>query len=286
MIIAEVTASFEECRLDKFLNKSQNLPMSFVHKIIRKGRVYINGSPCTTISMRVFSGYKIEIKQNFKKEPDPVLTPKKILSNSEVLNFKNLIIFENDDFLAINKPFGIAVQGGTKVETSLDEIVGAIYEEASIVHRIDKHTSGVLIFAKNKVCARHLAELFRLKGIEKTYYAVVTGIIEKDSFEVNEPLFDKEKDGYLDALTKFEVVKRDVNKQLTLVKVNPITGRKHQIRRHLMSIGFPVFGDIRYSVIKDKTRQLNLFAQSAKFENHLIEIKKFPKFFEMEVNLK
>jgi len=179
-----------------------------------------------------------------------------------------LIIENNENFIVINKNSGIPVQGGTKSKKNLIDIFSKseIFKENKpfTVHRLDKDTSGVLIFAKNRKYAQLLTTLFRLRKVHKTYFAICHGELEKNSGEWNDNLvrYDNGKKIIEKAETIYKVFDKNLNS--SLVKMKPITGRKHQLRKQLTSLGHPILGDKKYnfklnSLSNNKTLMLHSF---------------------------
>lgn len=164
-------------------------------------------------------------------------------------------IFEDDRIIAINKPAGLASQGGNKVDVSLDEVINLETEKTGVkyllTHRLDRDTSGLIILAKDKKVAKFITELFAKRKIQKTYLAITVNKPRKLRGVINSPVeakknarnFHEKKS--IAALTDYEVVDF-VGKELSLFKLYPQTGRKHQLRIHLADIGCPILGDGKY----------------------------------------
>ncbi|MCL2180591.1 MAG: RluA family pseudouridine synthase [Treponema sp.] len=167
---------------------------------------------------------------------------------------KNIDILHEDDIsIIVNKPAGLAVQGGKEVKSSLDKILAQYGKDILLVHRLDKETSGVLLAAKGRDNAAYFSRLFEGaqgfdKKIKKIYTAVCSGHIEKDGGIITDELVIKGVRKKSE--TKYNVLKRDNLKEsgveYTVVELEPGTGRMHQIRRHLAMIGNPVIGDDKY----------------------------------------
>ena len=190
---------------------------------------------CLTLNLK-----KKFFKKKIKFEP----------SNDIIKANENLIIDDNDDFIVLNKSAGISVQGGTKSKKNLIDIFAKseIFQNTKpySVHRLDKDTSGVFIMAKTRESAQLLTSLFRLRKVHKTYLAICHGEIEKNSGEWNDDLlrYDNGKKIFEKAKTIYKVL--DKNSNSTLVEMKPITGRKHQLRKQLFSIGHSIYGDLKY----------------------------------------
>ena len=187
------------------------------------------------------------------------------------------IIYEDEYFIAINKDAGI------EVDNNLIKLIKSIKEENNkienlfLVHRIDKYTSGIVILAKNENIKKYFEDAFKNRNINKIYHAIVEGIVKnkkgtinlsigKDKKNPNKRIILSVKSGGENAITNYEVLKR--LKEHTLMKLNPITGRTHQIRVHLSSIGHPIIGDKIYSK-NAKIYKMKSFALIAK-EIHFI----------------
>lgn len=159
------------------------------------------------------------------------------------------VLLATDHILVINKPFGLPVQGGSKVEESID----SLYPECRLVHRLDRDTTGVLVLAKTKKAAARLTASFADRSAQKLYLALASPLPEQDSGMIDAPLLkvkDKSivaKDG-LPSETYYKVLAR--SDKAALVRFEPMTGRTHQIRVHAQHAGFPLLGDPRYGDFK------------------------------------
>ena len=191
---------------------------------------------------------------------------------------KKSTIYEDKNIVVINKPFGIPVQSGSGIKESIDFAIKSIYKDAHVVHRLDKHTTGVLIFAKNLKSTTEIWNLFKNRKIDKKYIAIVVGKINQKSGQIKNFL----KKGFVGgeeimqcdltqgdlAITNFTVV--DVCKDASLVSLEPKTGRKHQIRVHMNHLGHPILCDGKYgrktAFLKSMpNKNMNLHAESLRF---------------------
>jgi 23S rRNA pseudouridine955/2504/2580 synthase len=157
------------------------------------------------------------------------------------------VVFENEWLLVLDKPAGLAVQGGEGVKVSLDELLAGEYSPRPLlVHRLDRDTSGLVLVAKNREAAGVLAPLFSGKGgekrIRKRYAAVCAGVFARKKGDIRERLVVRGSER--DALTSYTVMEE--NGKFSLAGLEPGTGRMHQIRRHLARLGNPVLGDDKY----------------------------------------
>ena len=281
------------CRIDKLipiLNKDVTRAMA--QKLLDEENILVNGS-------KIKSSYKVKLNDEICMQiPEPKET--EIIAEDIPLN----VLYEDEDIIAINKPKGMVVHPangnytGTLVNAllyrckdSLSGIGGQI--RPGIVHRLDKDTSGVIIVAKNDKAHLNLSEQIKNHKVKKTYIALVRGNIPNDEATIDMPIgrskkdrkkMDIDKNGK-NAITHFKVLERFDG--YTLLKVNIETGRTHQIRVHLMTIGYPIVGDTVYSNGKNpfKVTGQMLHAKSIEFkhpitgENMKIEAP-LPKYFE------
>ncbi len=264
--IFHVEKSFENSRLDRWIrNNYQKLPQSLLEKTLRAGKIKVNGK-------KVKSSYKVKDKDvieifnlNFKNDIQKKNT-KFLPSQNIIKSNEKLIIDNNENFIAVNKEAGISVQGGTKSKKNLIDIFAKskIFENTKpyTVHRLDKDTSGIFLIAKNRSYAQLLTTLFRLRKVHKTYLAICHGEISKDkgSMESNLVRYENGKKIVEKAKTFFKILDR--NSMCSLVEMKPITGRKHQLRKQLLELGNPIFGDDKYFLPKLKSINKNLMLHS------------------------
>lgn len=252
--------SKEETRLDKFLvNNLKNFSRAKIQNFIELGLCKVNGKVIKDKSFIVKNGDKIEIKTNHKFK-----------IRCLDLNLKDIIVYQDENFLIINKPSGIVTSYENiklkeqKIE-DLEEFLKRKFDNlkklprAGIVHRLDKDVSGILIVSKHKKIYNYLKTQFKNREIKKEYLGLVFGEIKKDSDIIKFPL-TRSKSGRIrivkknetgkEAITEFEVIER--NPKFSFLKIFPLTGRTHQIRVHLASYGFPIVGDTLYTKKKCK----------------------------------
>ena len=256
-------------RIDKWIkNNLEKIPQSLIEKDLRNGKIKVN-------KKKIKSSYKLNNQDkiylyniSYKKLLKP--TKKFIPKVATIKETENYIIENNSNFVVINKKAGLPVQGGTKINENLVNILSnSIFFKTSkpyIVHRIDKDTSGVLIVAKNRETAQQFTSLFRIKKIYKTYLAISFGQTDKKKDIIDNNLIRYEASKRISerAITHYQQI--DSNKNYTLFRLKPITGRKHQLRKHLVDLGCPIVGDKKYFVKKKfKNNQLMLHAHEIKF---------------------
>ena len=274
-----VDEEYQNTRFDKwFKNKAINLPHSLIEKIIRLNKVKVNNKK-TKSSYRVQIGDKVDVYDISKFKPQ-VKNPvdKYIPKKKELKSYENFIIEDNENFIIINKPAGVPVQGGTKSFKNIIDILKAskyfLSLKPYIVHRIDKDTSGILIIAKNRKFAQLFTSLFRIRKIHKTYIAITYGKIHKRITTLKDNLiyYEKKKKIIQKAITHLKIIKS--NDLYSFVELNPITGRKHQLRKQLLNIGNPIIGDDKYFINNLKNlKKNNLMLHSYKIKFMINNVK-------------
>mgnify|MGYP006086551477 CR=1 FL=1 len=271
-----VENEFNEVRFDRwFKQKVLDIPQGLIEKLIRKNQAKINNKK-TKSSYRVKTGDIVEIFsiEKIKKTDKKIITQYKP-SVKEKNQYDSFLIEDNENFIVINKPSGIAVQSGTKsFKNIVDTLRETKYFENSkpfIVHRLDKETSGILIVAKNREYAQLFTSLFRIRKIHKTYLAIAYGEVSKkiNTLEDDLTIYEKEKKIVQKAISYLKILKS--SSDYTYVELNPLTGRKHQLRKQLYNIGNPIVGDDKYFInrradkMKKKSNNLMLHAYKIKF---------------------
>ena len=286
-----VDDDYNDSRLDKwFKNKIINLPHSLLEKILRQNKVKVNKKK-TKSSYRLQTGDLIEIYDISKFKPiDKKEKIKYLPKKKEIGTYDDYVIEDNENFIVINKPTGIPVQSGTKsFKNIIDILKNTKYFENSkpyIVHRLDKETSGVLIIAKNRKYAQLFTSLFRIRKIHKTYLAIVYGKVDKSIKVMKDDLiyYENNKKIFQKAVSNLKIIKS--NEGYSYLELNPITGRKHQLRKQLLKIGCPIIGDDKYFLNdrkRIKIKNLMLHAYKIKFMINNIQYNfkaKYNKLFE------
>ena len=245
-------------RLDNFLlNQLKGVPKSKIYSIIRKGETRIN-------SKRKKPSYKLVNGDEVRIPPIKTSTKESQFVPSNIITLlKDAIVEENDDYIAINKPEGIASHGGSGISIGVIETIrnfGRDYRDAKLVHRLDKDTSGCQIIAKNNKFLRRCNKLISERKVKKTYQAIVYGnwTHQDGLYEINvkkNMLIGKERmvrisEGGKVAKTFFQAI--ESYNHFSLIQCELITGRTHQLRVHLSELGFPIVGDKKYGLKESK----------------------------------
>lgn len=278
-------------RVDRWLREQfPHITLSQIHKALRTGKVKLNGKK-TQGNMRLSTGDNIISFLPEKQSTQPIKHTSKHHHDVAVNFIKQHLIFEDDDIIIINKPHGLAVQGGAKQQHHLDQYLrdysDGEHDYLRLTHRIDKDTSGVLLLAKNRTSARKITQQFADGGIEKTYLAITHhaprdeyGVIEapllKKQIGGQEKIMVDDKNGQY-ARSDYQLL-RSLNNGLYLLSLSPKTGRKHQLRAHCAHIGCPILGDKKYG--KTEKHEMCLHAYKIKLPDYKDEFAAdLPKYF-------
>ncbi len=246
-------------RLDRFIRRkyNYNLSQSVIEKFLRVGKIKVNGKKAKS-NLRLLQNDVVTISDELKFTD----TKKGNIFSSAVISFAKKIfskylILETKEFIAINKPFGMATQGGSKINISVDHALAYINQhdnkEYRLVHRLDKDTSGILLIAKDLASATLLGEAFKKQEIKKTYLAVVLDKPKKQKDYI-ESYIDKKTNGSYDLVEEnkdgkfaksfYELL--GYNSTNSIIKYTPLTGRMHQLRFHSKMLDCPILGDMKY----------------------------------------
>ncbi len=255
-----ITQDDDGLRLDQLLKQRfKELPYGLLQKAFRTGKVRLNDKRMKSPGTRVKTGDTVTLYLSVR-EPDntPPGSPNtKIISLAK--DFEAWILFEDKDLLVLNKPPGLATQAGTNTTISLDRILIQYAEERylpRITHRLDKDTSGIIVFAKSRQAAQHMTKLFKEGTPIKTYWACVVGKPEKNQGKIDLPLgkligIQKEKmsskaSDVRPALTYYKIIESNATNNISWLELTPKTGRTHQLRVHCAESDFPILGDGKY----------------------------------------
>lgn len=252
-------------RLDRWLKtRCESLGYAKIQKLIRTGQIRVNGKRVTP-SMRLEVGQIVRLPPSMT-DKDAAENTSREDRNPQAHNptwvrfLKACTLYEDDAILVLNKPAGLAVQGGSGITQNLDQMLKSYdnaanqYAPLRLVHRLDRETSGVLVVAKTIQAARHLTEAFRTREVFKTYDAITQGIPHPAQGTVTLPLRRigvrtcvDHADGD-EAVTRYRVLEtfEKDSADYAHVTLEPLTGRTHQIRAHLAALETPIVGDFLY----------------------------------------
>lgn len=286
--VQQITIESNEAdqRLDRwFKRRFPELTHGRLEKLLRTGQVRLDGKRAKA-SDRVVAGQVMRIPPlgtapagDFEPSPRAKAEPK--VSEKDAATLRASVLFKDADVLVINKPAGLAVQGGTGLDKNLDAMLDALKFDAAerprLVHRLDRDTSGCLVLARSAKAAQALTAAFRHKEARKVYWAVVVGAPKLDRGKIDAPLSKQPAKGgervQIDedegrfAVTHFAVIER-AGKKAAWLALMPVTGRTHQLRAHCVALGTPILGDGKYAgqeafVARDELpNQMHLHARS------------------------
>ena len=272
-----VTADEDGMRLDRwFKRRMPDLSLSHLNKIVRTGQVRVDGGRVKTAT-RLLNGQSVRVPP-LNLEPRSQAAPA-LISQADADAVRAMVLYEDRDLMVLNKPFGLAVQGGSGTRHHLDGMLAALPDERGerpvLVHRLDRDTSGVLLVAKTRKMAADLGEVFRSRQAQKVYWALVEGVPKPAQGRIS--LYLAKGDGMGDgragpragaadratlekmrvarhgdpeaqhSVTYYAIVDK-VAPRLAWLSMKPITGRTHQLRAHAEAIGHSIVGDPKYGL--------------------------------------
>ncbi len=296
----------ENQRLDKYLKRIlSQATSSFIYKMLRKKNIVLNGKKADG-SEKIKAGDSVKIF--FSDETYMAMTGSAAKTNN-LARFKEIssnidIIHEDDDLIIINKPTGFLSQKAVESDVSVNEMAisymvktGQVTEESynifhpSVVNRLDRNTSGIILFAKNLKASQYYSKALKERSCKKLYHAIVLGNIA-GACQIDGYLYKDEATNRVEILDNPEPSAKEIHtsyrplkhyNDFTLIEIHLITGRTHQIRAHLASIGHPILGDFKYgnaSVNKKyKVKNQLLHAYSIEFEDGSVYTASDPKEF-------
>ena len=260
-----VTADESGMRVDRFFEaRFPGLSFSHIQRIIRKGEVRVNGKR-TQPKARLEAGQAVRIPPLKVQAPAPRDDAPAAQKDRAFL--KSIILFEDADVMVLNKPMGLAVQGGSGTTRHIDGMLGTMRgpdgQRPRLVHRLDKDTAGCLLVAKTRFAAAALAKTFRSRSARKIYWALVAGVPKPAQGRISTYLAKQEveEDSYMriakhgekdavHAVTYYAVVEPAAHK-FAWISLKPVTGRTHQLRAHMAHVGNPIVGDPKYFNIEN-----------------------------------
>ena len=275
-------------RLDRWFKR--NLPdISFntVSRWARTGQLRVDGKRATP-------GDRLETGQSLRIPPaeaapaeGPGARPKRIvepLTEDEAAYVQDMVLAKGRDWIMLDKPPGLATQGGTKTVQHLDRLLDGLADDhgqrPKLVHRLDKDTSGVLLVARSARAAAHFTKAFAGRTARKVYWAIITGVPSLEEGLIDAPLAKQpgtggekmhvDEENGLPAKTRYRLIDRAGNRA-AWVELQPLTGRTHQLRAHMAAIGHPIVGDAKYGgaeafLTGGVSRKLHLHARRLKIE--------------------
>jgi 23S rRNA pseudouridine955/2504/2580 synthase len=261
-----VSADENGMRVDRFFEaRFPGLSFSHIQRVIRKGEVRVNGKR-TQPKNRLEEGQTVRIPPLRLDQPKP--RPPGGEADEKTREFlKSITLHEDPDVLVLNKPMGLAVQGGSGTTRHLDGMLEVLRDahgqRPRLVHRLDKDTSGCLLVAKTRFAASALAKTFRSRSARKVYWALVAGVPKVQQGRISTFLAKEEREdesfmriashgdkGASHAMTYYAVVD-NAGPILSWISLKPVTGRTHQLRAHMDHIGHPIIGDPKYFARED-----------------------------------
>ena len=259
----QVEGDEDGMRLDRwFAHHFPQLGFGRLQKLIRNGEVKVDKAKVTT-STRLSPGQVVRIPPI--DDPDTVKPVK--VNDDDAQFIRDMIMYEDDDIYVLNKPHGLAVQGGTGMKRHLDGMLKSLPnkkgEPPRLVHRLDRDTSGCLIVAKTKQAASHFGEVFRSRSARKIYWAIVAGNPHPQQGEISCFLMRQGTDdgeqmvvvkngtpGAQHSMSYYSTTDT-ASRRFAWVTLKPVTGRTHQLRVHMAQLGTPIIGDPRYFNIEN-----------------------------------
>ena len=258
----QVAADEGEQRLDRWLRRAfPQAPQALLQRLLRSGQIRVDGRRAKAES-RLAAGQQVRLPPQLTAGT-PEDKSERPLDPELVAQLRQAILYQDDWVLALNKPAGLAVQGGSGQHQSIDRLAAGLVPPGApaprLVHRLDRDTSGVLLLAKRADAARHLAEAFKGRQARKLYWALVQGVPKRRAGRIDRALVKRGPEGRermqsdpegLQAETLYATA-AIARPKASLLILAPLTGRTHQLRAHLAAIGHPILGDIKYGAAKD-----------------------------------
>lgn len=272
-----IDKEFEDVRVDKFLRKKlSNMPLTEIFKCIRVGKIKVNGK-------KTKENYRLKlndvVKLFMKVDLESIQFEENKIKDSDLEEIKQFIVYEDENLLILNKKPNMVMHKGSGHEYGVSEILKEYLKNPNFnfINRIDKATSGLIIGTKSLVINRELSEEIRERNIEKKYYILVEGKFKKKEFTIKSFLkrledrvveLEKYEVGAKESISYFRVV--ETGKDCTLLEGTLGSGRTHQLRVQLASMGNPILGDTKYG--KGKEKIMYLFSHYLKIDKYGIEI--------------
>jgi 23S rRNA pseudouridine955/2504/2580 synthase len=258
----EVPEAEADTRLDRFLRRQmEGLTQGMIQKFLRTGKIRVNGKKAEA-NAHLAPGDIVVAPEITPPQDMPKERHVMVMDAHMVRDLEASILYRDDAIIVLNKPAGLASQGGKGIAVHLDGMLDALRfegtERPKLVHRLDRDTSGVLVLARGVKQASRLSAAFRGRDVEKTYWALLWGVpdvlegridlplarVEFGGTSRSEPAGRKDKEA-LKAVTAYKILDY-AGKKFAWAQLNPQTGRMHQLRAHCLALGTPIFGDAAY----------------------------------------
>lgn len=279
----KVSTSENDVRLDRWFKRHfPSVSHGIIEKLLRKKNIRVNGLKATS-NQRLRTGDEIRIPPMEVSSSAPKTV--KTLSKADIQFVQSLVLYKDSEIIVLNKPAGLAVQGGTKTTRHIDGLLDGLCfdcdERPKLVHRLDKETSGVLMVARTIQSAAKYTKLFKTKEIQKIYWTLVAGCPKIKEGKIDAPLMKKSSitgekmavdfDQGDKAISLYQVVDHLANK-ISWMQMAPLTGRTHQLRVHCAEVlKTPILGDDKYgrrgTLMQNIPHQMYLHAHSITWEN-------------------
>jgi 23S rRNA pseudouridine955/2504/2580 synthase len=255
--IHAVTDDEAGLRLDRWFHRRfPGIGRALLHKWLRTGQVRVDGRR-SKAGFRLAAGQQVRVPPLADRQRSPPAAPPPV-SADDVRMLTGRILYRDDQVLVLDKPAGLAVQGGSRTGRHLDAMLEALRfggERPRLVHRLDRDTSGVLVLARTLAAAAALARGFQRNAVGKRYWAVVVGVPKAAAGRIDLPLvkkagpagerMDQDPLRARRAVTRYRVVER-AGRRAAWLEFEPLTGRTHQLRVHARALGTPILGDGKY----------------------------------------
>jgi 23S rRNA pseudouridine955/2504/2580 synthase len=274
-------------RLDKWFKKYYpGLTFGRLQKLLRTGQVRVEGVKTKEPGLRLVAGQSVRVPPlDREKDVKPAHeVSKQRVTREEAAAIRSWVLHQDDHIIILNKPAGLAVQGGSGTKQHVDGMLSALkdgmMDKPRLVHRLDKDTSGILVLARTQKVAQVLTAAFRTKDVRKAYWGIVVGVpslargridlpLNKSHSKSGERMVVDELDGKR-AVTLFKIIDQ-AGRRAAWLEMEPVTGRTHQLRVHMLAIGNPILGDGKYGGEEaflpgaEVAKQLHLHARSIRF---------------------
>ncbi len=279
----QVTEAGAEMRLDRYLRREvPGLTQGVLQKLLRTGKIRLNGNRAEA-NTRLNSGDMLNVPDIAPPAEAPRQRHVVKMDEARTKELERMVLYSDAWVIVLNKPAGLAVQGGSGITVHVDGMLDALRgdhpERPKLVHRLDRDTSGLLVIARSGRVASSLSAAFRGRDVEKTYWALLAGLpdvlegridlplkrIDLGQTSRAEPSSRKDKEAQT-AVTDYRILDK-AGRKFCLAELRPQTGRMHQLRAHCLALGTPILGDEVYGGVYSEhfAQQLHLHARRLSF---------------------